>query len=79
MAHEDCMHLTQNEESELVQWIIKLTEHSYAPRYQTVRELAEIIRNRRVFSVNDDTIQLIHYKPFGREWVPRFLLGHSQL
>ena len=79
MAHEDCIYLTHNEESDLVQWIMKLIEHGYAPRYQTVWELAEIIWNRCFFSVNDDIIQLIHYKPFGREWVPRFLSHHSQL
>src|SRR5579862_2527064 len=79
MAHKDCMHLTHNEESELVQWITKLTECGYAPRYQTVQELAEIIRNRRVFGVNDETSQLVHYEPFGRDWVPRFLAHHPQL
>ena len=79
MPHEDCMHLTHNEESELVQWITKLTECSYAPHYQTVQELTEIIRNWCVFGVNDETGQLVHYKPFGRDWVPRFLTRHPQL
>src|SRR5579859_2288834 len=67
MAHKDCMHLTHNEESELVQWITKLTECGYAPRYQTVQELTEIIRNRRVFGVNNETSQLVHYESFGRD------------
>src|SRR5436309_8244565 len=48
-AHEQSMHLTNEEEKELVHWITMLTQRGYAPRYRTVRELAEIIRNRRVF------------------------------
>ena len=60
-AHEQLMHLTIEEEKELVHWITTLTIRGYAPRYCTVRELAEIIRNRRVYTVNDDDIQLITY------------------
>jgi hypothetical protein len=41
--------------------------------------LAEIIRQRRVAGVNDDTIQLVNYEQFGRDWVARFLSRHSQL
>src|SRR5579859_4618512 len=78
-AHEGCMNLTQNEESELVHWITLLTTRGYAPRHRTIRELAEIIRNRRVVGVNDDSIQLVNYEPFGRDWVARFLSRHPQL
>ena len=53
------MHLIIDEEKELVHWITTLTQHGYAPRYRTVRELAEIIRNRRVLGVNDDDVQLV--------------------
>ena len=67
------MNLTIHEEKELVHWITLLTQRGYAPRYQTVRELAEIIRNRRVLGVNDDDIQLVHYDAFGKDWVARFI------
>jgi len=40
------MHLTRVEETELVQWITTVAQSGYAPRYPTVRELAEIIRTR---------------------------------
>ena len=43
-ADQELMHLTNQEEKELVHWIITLTQHGYAPRYRTVCELAEIIR-----------------------------------
>ena len=45
-AQEALMNLTINEEKELVHWITTLTRCGYAPRYCTVRELAEILRNR---------------------------------
>ena len=41
--------------------------------------MAELIRNRRVFGVNDETIQLVNYESFGRDWVSRFMLRHPQL
>ena len=78
-AQEDRMNLTHNEESELAQWITTLTGRDYAPRYNTVRELAEIIRNRRVKGINDESIQLVNYEPFGRDWVARFLSRHPHL
>ena len=78
-AHEDSMNLTHHEESELVHWITTLTTRGYAPRYRTVRELAEIIRNRRIAGVNDDGIQLVNYEQFGRDWVARFMAHHPQL
>ena len=73
------MHLTIQEEKELAHWITTLTQHGYAPRYRTIRELAEIIRNRRVFGVNDDEVQLVNYKQFGKDWVPRFMSRYPQL
>lgn len=78
-AHEELMHLTKVEERELVQWITTLTQHGYAPRYRTVRELAEIIRNRRVYGVNSEDIQLVHYDDIGRDWVARFLSRWPEL
>jgi hypothetical protein len=78
-AHSDLMHLTDEEETELAQWITMLTQRGYAPRYRTVRELAEIIRNRRVIGVNDDDIQLVDYDEFGKDWVARFMSRHPQL
>ena len=65
-AQERSMNLTNVEETELVHWIITLTQRGYAPRYRTVRELAEIIRNRRTIGVNDEDIHLVKYEKFGK-------------
>lgn len=78
-AQEQAMHLTHAEEKELVHWITTLTERGYTPRYRTIRELAEIIRNRRVLGVNDNSIQLVNYEEFGKDWVARFMSHHPQL
>jgi len=78
-AHEADMNLMIHEEKELANWITTLTQRGYAPRYRTVRELAEIIRNHRVVGVNDGDIQLVNYDPFGKEWVGRFLSRYPQL
>jgi hypothetical protein len=72
------MHLTHQEENELVHWITTLTERGYA-RYRTTLELAGLIRNRRVVGINDEDIQLVNYEEFGKDWVPRFMLRHPQL
>src|SRR5437763_6910221 len=78
-AHKNTMNLTHHEESELVRWITMFTTRGYAPRYRTVRELAELIRNRRIFGVNDETIQLVNYESFSRDWVSHFMSCHPQL
>ena len=61
------MHLTNIEETELVHWITTFIQCGYASWYCTVHELAEIIRNRCVLSVNDDDVQLITYNAFGKD------------
>ena len=78
-AHEHSMNLSNDEEKELVHWITTLTQRGYAPRYRTIRELAEIIRNRRVIGINDSNIQLVHYNSFGKDWVARFISRYPQL
>jgi hypothetical protein len=78
-AHEQLMHLTKVEERGLVHWITMLTQRGYAPRYCTVRDLAEIIRNRRVYGVNDEDVQLINYDDISRDWVARFMSCHPDL
>ena len=77
-AHEDNQNLTNTEEAELVRWITRLTASGYAPRYETLRQLAEIIRERRV-KTNSGEIPVKVYDPIGKEWVPRFIQRHPEL
>lgn len=77
-AHEDDQNLTHAEEAELVRWITRLTISGYAPRYETLRQLAEIIRERRV-KTDEGGVSVKVYDPIGKEWVPRFIQRHPEL
>ena len=80
-AHESDQNLTHAEEKELVQWITRLTLTGYAPRYETLRQLAEIIRERRIKKTDDGDceLQIKVYDPIGKDWVPRFIQRHPEL
>src|SRR5436190_11010320 len=78
-AHETEQLLSHPEEKELVRWITRLTITGYPPRYQTLREMAEEIRKRRVRNINGDGLQLVQYDDIGKQWVQRFLRRHSEL
>ena len=78
-AHEADQILSHAEEKELVQWITRLTISGYPPRYQTLREMAEEIRKRRVKNINENGMQLVVYDEIGTQWVQRFLRRHSEL
>lgn len=77
-AHERDQNLTHAEEKELARWITLLTISGYPPRYETLRRLAEIIRERRVKNSANE-VQVKVYDKIGREWVQRFLRRHSEL
>ena len=77
-AHESEQNLTHVEEKELVRWITLLTISGYPPRYETLRRLAEIIRERRV-KISDGEVPVKVYDKIGREWVPCFLRWHPEL
>jgi DDE superfamily endonuclease/Tc5 transposase DNA-binding domain len=77
-AHEDAQNLTHAEEAELVRWITRLTICGYAPRYETLQRLAEIIKEGRVKTDEGEVPIKVHDK-IGKEWVSRFLQRHSEL
>jgi DDE superfamily endonuclease/Tc5 transposase DNA-binding domain len=78
-AHETEQLLSHAEEKELVKWITRLTITGYPPRYETLREMAEEIRKRRVKNINEDGLQLVEYDDIGKQWVQRFLCRHPEL
>jgi helix-turn-helix, Psq domain len=71
-AHESEQILTHTEEKELVRWITLLTISGYPPRYETLRRLAEIIRECRVKEIEGE-VRATVYDDIGQEWVQRFL------
>src|SRR5271170_7723293 len=78
-AHESEQILTHAEEKELVRWITLLTMSGYPPRYETLRRLAEIIRDRRIKTTDGGEVPVKVYDRIGKEWVPSFLRRHSEL
>ena len=71
--------LSSVEEEELVRWIYKLSCTGFAPKHELIREMAEKVRQRRLIGVNDESIELVTYKPLGNEWVANFIERHSDL
>jgi helix-turn-helix, Psq domain/Tc5 transposase DNA-binding domain len=80
-AHEHDQNLAHAEEKELVRWITVLTISGYPPHYETLRRLAEIIRERRVKKAdsNDAEVPVIIYDKIGKDWVARFLRRQPEL
>ena len=78
-AHEDEQILSNDEETELVEWIKKLTLCGYPPKRFTVQEMAQTIRTRRVIGINNATATLIQYDEIGEQWVTRFMNRHPEL
>jgi hypothetical protein len=78
-AHETEQLLSHAEEKELVRWITRLTITGYPPQYETLREMADEIRKRRVKNINEDGLQLVEYDDIGKQWVQRFLSRHPEL
>ena len=72
-AHKREQILTHAEEKELVQWITLLTISGYPPRYETLRRLAEIMRERRVKKTEGEIQSKAVHNDIGKEWVQRFL------
>ena len=78
-AHESEQNLSLPEERELVKWVTQLTIVGYPASHGLVHEMAEVIRKRRVASINDSSIEHVSYKPLGKKWTYRFLLRHPEL
>src|SRR5947207_2393867 len=78
-AHERDQNLIHAEEKELVRWITLLTISGYPPRYELLRQLAEIIRERRVKKLDSNQVQVTVYDKIRDQWVLHFLRRHREL
>ena len=75
MSHTDQQNLSDFEEIALAKWIITLIRHDLPP-YTIIREIAESIRNDRVISINDNSIERVDYLFLGKHWASRFIKRH---
>jgi hypothetical protein len=78
-AQEARQTLAHVEEEELVRAIRVATMAGRPPLPQTVREMAEGIRKRRVKGVNEDGVVLVDYEPLGKRWPARFMKRQMNL
>src|SRR5271169_4686452 len=78
-AHVREQNLSESEEQCLAKWITSLTEYSSPPSYRIIREMAEAIRQDRVTSINEASIEYVSYPPLGKCWVQNFIKRHPQL
>ena len=72
-AHAWRQALTPAEEIALVRWITRITATGYPATHPMLREMAHVVRLRRVAQINDSSIELVSYPPLGKDWVQRFL------
>ena len=75
-AHISEQNLSDSEENAFIKWITTLTKGGIPPSYPIIRELAETISTNRVASINNSSIECIHYPPLGKLWVYRFVKRH---
>ena len=71
--------LSAAEEAAIVNWICHSGAMGFPPTHSLIREIADELRKRRLFNINDQNIQLVTYEPIGQEWVLRFLKRHPEL
>lgn len=71
--------LSEEEETELVRWITKLTAAGYPPKHHAVGEMAESVQTRHVKAINDESIAYVSYQGIGKQWVRWFIAHHPEL
>jgi hypothetical protein len=81
-ARQQQQKLSGMQEKVLLKWIKELTKSGYSSGHQLLKEIAEEIRTKRIFNLND--APLYSFEPIlqyalGRSWVPRFIVRHLYL
>jgi hypothetical protein len=74
--------LSYAEEKVLLKWIKELTVSGYSPGHRLLKEVAEEIRTKRVYNLDDTPLS--PFEPplqfnLGQDWVPRFVQRHEYL
>jgi hypothetical protein len=72
-AREPQQVFTIPEEKALARWITRLTAAAYPVTHALIEEMAEEIRKRCVFGINEPSIQYVEYEPLGQQWTQRFI------
>jgi hypothetical protein len=81
-ARQQQQKLSYTEEKVLLKWIKELTISGYSPGHRLLKEIAEEIRTRRTYNLDDASLPTFERLPqfsLGRDWVPRFIVRHPHL
>jgi transposase len=81
-ARQQQQKLSYEQESVLLKWIKQLTVSGYSPGHRLLKEIAEELRTKRTYDLDDaslDSLELLPQYTLGQDWVPRFILQHPHL
>jgi hypothetical protein len=81
-ARQQQQKLSRAQENVLLKWIKQLTISGYSPGHQLVKEMAEEVRSRRTYDLDDVSLNSLELPPqytLGNEWVSRFIQRHPHL
>jgi hypothetical protein len=74
--------LSYEQEKVLLKWIKELTISGYSPGHRLLKEIAEELRTKRTYDLDDASLESLQLPPqhlLGQDWVPRFILRHPHL
>ena len=81
-ARQQQQKLSYVQENVLLKWIKELTISGYSPGHRLLKEMAEEIRTKRTYNLDNpslDSLELLPQYTLGRDWVPRFIQRHPHL
>jgi hypothetical protein len=81
-ARQQQQKLSYAQENVLLKWIKELTISGYSPGHRLLKEIAEELRTKRTYDLDDASLDSLKLPPqykLGRDWVPRFILRHPHL
>ena len=81
-ARQQQQNLSYAEEKVLLKWIKELTISGYSPGHRLLKEIAEEIRTKRTYDLDDASLLTLELPPqykLGHEWVPRFIQQYPHL
>jgi hypothetical protein len=74
--------LSSAQENVLLKWIKELTISGYSPGHRLLKEIAEELRQKRTYDLDDvspSSLEPIPNYQLGQNWVPRFIQRHPHL
>lgn len=81
-ARQQQQKLSSVQEKVLLKWIKHLTISGYSPGHQLLKDIAEELRTKRTYNLDDPSLDVLELQPrcqLGRDWVPRFIVRHPHL